>query len=565
MSQYLPNPFEQNTNTTAQVASCGDDCSGDTQQQQTQTSPWTVAAQSAYQQGVSIVGSHVQSFYNNTLAPAAQAAVEQTAQQAAPTALGVFESISNYFGPTVRDVGSALMFGAFDAASRLASGRSTVDNVARMGDWGLTNLHLTNDNTRQRTRGEQFFGDLHNIATIRRLGANNRPEGPPIEFNGQLRPGNYQIDYRPAALGAGTAPADQGDNPARSFLVHIPPGDQRNMPVAILVPGCSSRQEDTRDFFVESGLRETLAQADQGPAAGRVIGIVALNQRHRVGASANACDSWNFVGAIVSAADIDTHRTRTGYDDRDYFAGLAAIIPQIAPGGSTNYQDWTWIGASQGGAVLHRLACDPRYPQGMFRNTVTCGSTAESGAGVTPYNLQAGNGQNVTIFDHSGDVVVLPHRGRRPQWMQNLGVTQNALRDRGYERINTNDQDPMAQEQIYLPGVQRTPGVQGQYRVTAFAPREGSTTLRTQADFTVPLTTAEAVAAQRNVMWRMERVDGTGPVLTVFDLRDAPHPMAGAQIPGEAARYRSHEVNSSSIALQNLLESMRRRRAQANQ
>ncbi|HEY9717667.1 MAG TPA: hypothetical protein V6C69_09365 [Trichormus sp.] len=549
MSQYMPNPFEQNT--WEPRASGGE---------QTQTSPWAAAAQSAYQQGLSIGGSHAQSFFSNTLARATQAAPEQTGQQAAPIASGVFESMANYFGPTARDVGSALRFGVFDAASRLSNGRSAVDNIARLGDWGLTNLHLTTDNTRERTRAEQFFGDLSSISTIRRLGANNRPEGPPIEFNGQLPPGNYQLDYRPAVFGCGPGCSEK-ENPPRSFLVHIPPGDQRNMPVAILVPGCSSRQEDTRDFFVESGLRETLAQADQGPAAGRAIGIVALNQRHRVGDSANACDSWNIDGAMVSPTDVDTHRQRTGYDDRDYFAGLAAIIPQIAPGSSPNHQDWTWIGASQGGAVLHRLACDPRYPQGMFRNTVTCGSTAESGDGVTPYSLQPGNGQNVTIFDHSGDIIVLPHRGQRPQWIQNLGITEDALRDRGYERINTNDQDPTAQEQIYLPGVRRIPGVQGQYRVTAFGPGEGSTTLRTQADFTVPLTTAEAVAAQRNVMWRMERVDGTGPVLSVFDLRDAPHAMAGPQVPGEAASYRSHEVNSSAIALQNLLDSIRRRRA----
>lgn len=560
MSQNISNPFEQYL--SRQAASEVEDCGAAGAQQQRQSCPWTAAAQGAYEQGTSIIGGAVRSFYNNTLAPAAQTALEQTALQAAPVASGLFDSVTNYFGPTARDIGSSLIFGLYDGASRLVSGRSAVDNIARLGDWGVTNLHLTNDNTsRQRTRGEEFFGDLSNVATIRRLDANNRPEGPPIEFNGQLPPGNYQIDYRPAVFGCGPASPER-ENPPRSFLLHIPPGDQRNMPVAIFLPGVTSRSEDSRDFYTWSGMRQALEQSDQGPASDRVIGIVAVSQRHRIGDSPVACDSWNVDGAMVSAADIETHRQRTGgYDDRDYFAGLAAIIPQIAPASSANHQDWTWIGASQGGMVLHRLACDPRYPAGMFRNTVTCGSSAESGDGIMPYNLRNGNGQNVTIFDHSGDVVVLPHRGRRPQWAESLA--QGALRDRGFERINTNAQEPTAQEQIYLPGVQRVPGVQGQYRVTAFGPREGSTTLRTQADFTVPLATAEAVAAQRNVMWRMERVDGTGPVLNVFDLRDAPHPIAGPQPPGEGERVRSHAVHSTGIALQNLLEDVRRRRAQA--
>jgi len=325
----------------------------------------------------------------------------------------------------------------------------------------------------QPREGARLF-DRSQVRSVHRVLENGRlGEQITLTADQPLPAGDYEITF----------------NNNRAFRMFIPEtnqcGPQRDLPVMFVLPGCSSGTENPRDYVRELGMTEQAARHG-------FIVVTALPQRHQIGPSSETqADAWTSHGIMRPREIVNGLVQQNRYDDVHYIQGLHALVGQIAPA-TTDPQRRVHVGTSQGAAFLSRLAGDPRFADGTFRNIYLIAGTVESGTAdhpVAPYNLRPGNGQRLVVVTPGNDSVLGTRPSQRNQWMQENVVRPQVVR-RGLGDIDNEHQNIHGILPLYmqLPHGQvelaRQLGPSTDYTVSAFGvPANGNP----NSDFSVPL------------------------------------------------------------------------------
>lgn len=266
-----------------------------------------------------------------------------------------------------------------------------------MGLTAMENLDRTNDQT---TLGpvtpsaDSLSGSSHPLAQP----ADARPKAAVEIVSGA---GGTSEEKPLSKLSAGDHTIQLPDG--RQFMVHVPKTDAgaggaaSTIPAMFVFTGSGEPIWNIKDFAPETGMSGV---ADEDPNHPFVV-VYALPKEHLLGTgSAQPAFGWNSSGTLIYKED----RLNAGYDDIDYVKSIVGLMPTLANVDPT-HKDWGAVGFSQGGVFLNKVVST--IPN-LFPSIDLVGTSMQK---KYKYNIQPGNGQNVSIVELLGDFTTLPMRG----------------------------------------------------------------------------------------------------------------------------------------------------------
>lgn len=404
--------------------------------------------------------------------------------------------------------------------------------------------------------GESFFAKSE-IEKAYKLLPNGKEAMDPEQLESQLaKEGEYEINFKNK----------------RVAQIHVPEGGAKDRPVIFVIPGCANHGYDPRGYILPEAQVAELAKGKDGE---KFVVVVPIQEHHKIGRnSEKEAYAWNVEGALIHSEDVQAHKNKVGYDDKDYFAGLIKLIPQIT-GANSDYRSWGFVAHSQGTATLHRLAADKRFAD-KIQNIYAIGGTMEAGDKelglsirdkdkpyeVDSYDVQGKNGQRVIVIDTKGDSIFLPHKNNRLLVNKfTISLAKKELANIGLEFVDNIHQDPAKQEFVYLRlknqeaiKVYRRLGNNDEYVVKAYVAENNATNSKTQESFKIELANEnEVAAAQRagkDIRW-VYQTKKSGITVDAYELPTAGHLIPG---PGSNLPLKYPGLNAPGIIRDDLVE-----------